>query len=186
MRAFRLRPPPHPSLPHTYNIIDIVNDTIYDSCMNDSTPLVKRLRHTGGEAHLLREIVRTHQVLMNGFSRAVGMTASRLALMRLLALAPAEGVGTMKCARQLGIDASAVTRLVKEIEAERLVVCRADAEDRRRKYIKLSAKGVRTFEEIHQRVHELERSLASVVKANEVTVAVRVLASLRNFIEGLN
>ena len=64
----------------------------------------KPLHHNGDEPHLLREIVRTHQVLMTGFSREVGMPASRFALMRILA--NNEGVGVMALARQLGINAA--------------------------------------------------------------------------------
>ena len=147
---------------------------------------IARLHDSGDEAHLLREIVRTNQALVSGFSRAVGMSASRLALMRLLALASPEGAGILKLARQLGINAAAVTRLVKAMEAERLIVRRADAEDGRRTYIRLSAKGMKTFERLHGHGHELERSLSSIISAGDMSVAVKVLVSLRAFLENLD
>jgi DNA-binding MarR family transcriptional regulator len=144
------------------------------------------LHHTGEESHLLREIVRTNQVLMTGFSRVVGMNASRFALMRLLALAAPEGAGVLKLSRQLGINAAAVTRLVKTMEAERLVVRHADTEDGRRTYIRLSAKGMKTFETLHAHGHELERSLSTLISAGDMAVAVKVLMSLRAFLENLD
>ncbi len=141
---------------------------------------------TGDESQLLREIVRTNQVLVGGFSRLVGMTASRVALLRLLAIAAPEGAGILKLARQLGINAAAVTRLVKAMEAERLVLRRADASDGRRTCITLSAKGTRTFERLHRHGHELERTLGSIITARDMAVAVKVLTSLRTYLENLD
>lgn len=140
------------------------------------------MRHRGDEPHLLREIFRTYQVLMAGFARETGMPASRFALMRLLALAEGD-VGLTDLARQLEIHPAAVTRHVKELEAERLVKRRADARDGRRSYIALSAKGRRVFSAIHDRTHELERSLASVLGVAETASAARTLARLRHYLE---
>ncbi|MBI1854260.1 MAG: MarR family transcriptional regulator [Chloroflexi bacterium] len=55
--------------------------------MSESTKQMREgLSHSGGESHLLREIVRTQQVLMATFSREVGLPMARLGLMRLLAV----------------------------------------------------------------------------------------------------
>ncbi len=142
------------------------------------------MHHDGHEPHLLREIVRTHQVLMAGFSRKVGMPASRFALMRLLAHA-AGGAGVMELARELGINAAAVTRQVQEMEADGLVRRRADPRAGRRSHVELSPKGRKTFVEIHDRTHELERALAQVVSSEEMSAAAAVLGKLRVFLEGL-
>ena len=143
---------------------------------------VVTLHHRGDEPHLLREIFRTYQVLMSGFARKTGMPASRFALMRLMALSE-EDVGVTDLARRLGINSAAVTRQVQELERERLVTRRADRRDGRRSYIKLSAKGRRQFEEIHERTHELERSLSAVIGDEEMRSAALVLSRLRTFVE---
>lgn len=143
------------------------------------------LQHTGDEPHLLREIVRTHQVLMSGFSREVGMPASRVALLRILANALPDDVGIMELARKLGINAAAVTRQVKEMEAQGLILRRSDGRDGRRSYVKLSDEGLKTFNNIHDRSHELERSLTLFISPEEMAQAVDVLTRLRRFIEGL-
>ena len=141
--------------------------------------------HTGDESHLLREIMRTHQVLLSVFSRQVGMPASRLSLMRLLAISQPEGVGIMWIARQLGINAAAVTRQVKAMEEERLVERCADARDARRSYVKLTADGLKIFRELHDRAHTFERALGSTVSPEDMAAAIRVLGHVRAALETL-
>lgn len=147
--------------------------------------LVER-HHKGGELHLLREIIRTYQTLMSGFSRKVGMPASRFALIRILANAAPAEIGVMDLARQLGINAAAVTRQINAMEQERLVVKRPDAKDGRRCGVKLSPRGLKAFEEIHERGHELEERLSSIISPVDIKTTVKVLKTLRNFLEKAN
>jgi len=146
-------------------------------------PHPKDVRHRGDEPHLLRDIVRTHQVLMAGFSRGVGVPAARFALMRLLLNADRD-IGIMDLARQLGINAAAVTRQVQEMESEGLVRRRPDPRDKRRHYLKLTPKGLRLFGQIHERTHELERKLSAVITAEEMAACTQTLAKLRALVEG--
>lgn len=142
------------------------------------------LPHRGDEPHLLREVFRTYQALTAGFARRTGMPAARFALMRLLAAAAAD-VGTTDLARQLEINPAAVTRQVQDLERERLVRRRPDPRDGRRSCVRLSPQGRKLFEAIHARTHELERSLTSVLGAEEMRSAAIVLGKLRAFVEGL-
>ena len=158
----------------------------YCSGMNYlETTHLENLRHRGDEPHLLREVFRAYQALMAVFSRRMGIPASRFALMRLLAITESQ-VGVMDLARRLGVNAAAVTRQVKELERERLVLRRADPKDGRRSYINLSRKGQRLFEEIHERAHELEGALSSALGVEEMRGAAIVLTKLRSFVEGLH
>jgi DNA-binding MarR family transcriptional regulator len=140
------------------------------------------LHHRGDEPHLLREVLRTYQVLMSGFARQTGMPASRFALMRLLAVSE-KNTGITDLARHLGINPAAVTRQVQDMEGEGLVRRLADSKDGRRSHIRLSPKGKRLFEEIHARTHELERALSSVLGVEEMRSAAIVLMKLRTFVE---
>ena len=151
---------------------------------NYSKKKFNKSHHTGKETHLLRGIVRTYQVIMTGFSRKMGMPVSRVTLIRLLAIAEEE-VGIMDLSRRLGINAAAVTRQVKELEAEGIVRRRADSRDGRRSYIRLSPKGRRLFAAIHDRGHELEEKLSSVISIEEMKATVAVLEKLRGFIENM-
>jgi DNA-binding MarR family transcriptional regulator len=142
----------------------------------------KGLPHRGDEPHLLRDIVRTHQMLMAGLSRHTGMPPARFALMRLLATAERD-IGVMDLARQLGVNAAAVTRQVQEMEAARLVLRRPDSSDKRRHGLTLSPKGLRAFRQIHDRTHALEQHLSAVISAEEMAAACQTLAKLRTFVE---
>ncbi len=148
----------------------------------DNTKAFHERHHRGDEAHLLREIVRTHQVMMRSVSRHLGIPASQLALLRVLATTE-EDVGIMDLARVLGINAAAVTRQVQEMDKEGWIRRRPDGRDRRRQYLSLSAKGKKTFEDTHSRSHRLERALSEVVTATEAATAVQILAHVREFIE---
>jgi len=148
------------------------------------TNCVDKLHHHGDEPHILREVFRTYHVLVSGFAREIGMPASRFTLMRLLGISGGD-VGITDLARQLGINSAAVTRQVQELEREGLIRRRADGNDGRRSYLKLSPKGRKLLEQIHERNHELERSLSSVLGVEEMRNAATILAKLRNFVEGL-
>lgn len=138
--------------------------------------------HPGGEPHLLREIFRAYQALLSGFASETGMPAARFALMRVLIMSD-DGVGITDLARQLEVNPAAVTRQVKELESERLVKRQTDPKDGRRFYITLSPKGRKLFEGIHERSHQLERSLASELGAEEMVRAAKVLEKLRTFLD---
>ena len=140
--------------------------------------------HQDGELHLIQEVIRTYQVLIAEITRRTGMKASRFALMRLLADADAD-VGVMELARQLGINAAAVTRQVQELESERLVRRRADPNDGRRTCIRLSPKGRKLMDELLECSHEFERLLSSALSAEEMASTAMSLNKLRTFVEGL-
>ncbi len=129
--------------------------------------------------------MRTSQALLAVFSREVGMPASRLALLRLLAIAHPQGLGVMRMAREMGINAAAVTRSIRQLENARLVAVRPHPADARRKIVCLTADGLHTFERLHERGHRLEASLGADVSQADVETAMRVLARLRTAIEAL-
>jgi DNA-binding MarR family transcriptional regulator len=151
----------------------------------NSPPPTLEKSHQEGDVHLLREVMRTHQAMLAVFSREVGIPASRLALMRLLAVASPERLGIMEIARHLGVNAAAVTRQVQELEKERLVVRRADPKDKRRVGVQLSANGHKIFERLHERSHKLERSLVATISPEEMRIAAKVLESVRGVLDAL-
>ena len=140
--------------------------------------------HQDGDPHLIQEVIRTYQVLIAEIARRTGMKSSRFALMRLLADADAD-VGVMELARQLGVNAAAVTRQVQELESERLIRRRADPDDGRRTYIRLSPKGRKLMDQLLECSHEFERLLSSALTAEEMASTAMALNKLRTFVEGL-
>jgi DNA-binding MarR family transcriptional regulator len=148
------------------------------------TTSIKEMQHRGDEPHLVREIFKTYQVLISGFAQMTGVPAARFALMRLLANSE-RNIGIIQLARQLGINPAAVTRQVQELEADGLIRRRSDNKDGRRTYVSLSPKGRRLFGQVHERSHELERTLSLEIGAEEMAAAAETVAKLRIFIEGL-
>lgn len=147
------------------------------------SPILATTQH-GNALHLFRELARTSQVLIAGLSRELGMPASLLPLMRLLAQDEA-GAGTMDLARQLGINAAAVTRQLQAMKREGLVLRRGDLRDARRCRLTLSAKGRKQFDELHDRSHALEQALASALGTEELRATAEALARLRTVLETL-
>lgn len=141
------------------------------------------LEHSGNESHLLREIYRTHQMLINTFTRVVGISASRLTFLRLLvAHAPAE-MGIMDMAKTLEINPAAVTRLAQEMEEKGWIERRADPTDRRRTLIRITDSGRDRFLEIHARMHEIEKMFGSRFERQDIETTVRVLSEVREALE---
>lgn len=138
----------------------------------------KRTGPTRHETHLLREILRTHQVIMAAFLENLGMPPSRVVLMRLVAKAN-DHVGPTELARALGVKPSVVMRQLGELQDEGLIRRRIDPEDKRRHFVQLSAKGQRVFRGIHERSRALEQALTSKLGATETRVAAEVLSKLR-------
>ncbi len=135
-------------------------------------------------SHLIQEIIRTHQVLLAEITLRTGMTSARFALMRFLADADAD-VGVMELARQLGINAAAVTRQVQVLEGEGFVRRRADPNDGRRSGIRLSSRGRRLMDELLEYSRGFEQMLSSALSAEEMARAAMALNKLRTFVEGL-
>lgn len=135
-----------------------------------------------GESPLLREIIRTHQVLMRAFTQTIGMPPSRVVLMRLLAKMDGK-VTSSDLARQLGTKASLVTRQLGEMEADGLIRKHPDPSDRRRSHFQLSPRGQKAFRASHVRSRQLEQALLSKLGRKETTIATDVLARLRRCIE---
>lgn len=144
--------------------------------------MADHFQHKGDELHLLRDVVRTAHIMTATFSQAIGIPPSRFMLMRFLALND-NGIGVNDLAAKMSVNPAAVVRLIKDMEDERIVVRRGDPRDKRRNYVSLSPKGIKLFEQLHRRSHELERAMASFIDPKEIDIAVGVLARLREFME---
>lgn len=139
-------------------------------------------RHTGQESHILREVILTHQALLNDFSRVMGMPSSRLGILRVVAVSYPTLVGPMEIARRLGINAAAITRRLHDMEADGLIT-RLDSEhDARRRAVVLTDKGREIFEQLHLRNHQFEERLRAITGESDLATAVKVLAEIRTII----
>jgi DNA-binding MarR family transcriptional regulator len=143
--------------------------------MGDAGPL----SHAGGESHLLRDVIQTYQVLMAAFTRAVGTSAARVPLLRLLAVAGEEGAGTAALARALEVDPAGVTRALAALVADGLAERRPHATDGRRALFVLTPQGRAWFEEFHKRMHRFEAEVCAGVLTDDLRTTVEALAAIR-------
>ena len=162
-------------------IIDMVNDQCNDSAMDEQWALgdAGPLGHAGQESHLLRDVVQTYQVLMAAFAHAVGTSAARLPLLRRLAVAGEQGVGTAALARALGVDASGVTRSLAALVADGLAERRPHSTDGRRALFLLTPEGRQGFEEFHERMHRFEAAACAGASPDDLRTTAEVLAAVR-------
>jgi DNA-binding MarR family transcriptional regulator len=147
---------------------------------------VPGLRHRNGDTHLIREVMLTHQALVNVISRRVGVAPSRLALLRLFAVRNHESLGVMKIARLMGVNVAAISRQVKDLETLGYVRRSDDLRDHRRTSLQLTAEGQKAFEEVHERAHLLETALMSGATTAEIEIAAKILGLLRSVADGLD
>ncbi len=143
------------------------------------------LRDPRHHPHLLGEIMRTSQALGSVLADEAGIPMSRLAVLRLLAIAHPDGLGVMRMSRELGVNAAAVTRSVQQLEAQDLVGVRPHPADARRKVVWLTASGLATFQRLHERGLELERAMGSGIADEDLAAAMRVLGRLRAAVEAV-
>ena len=144
-------------------------------------PTVRGAHHARHESPLFRELMRTHQAVGSTFVRCVGEPAGRLALMPLLAAFPGR-FGTNELARRLGVDPAAITRQLKELEAEGLVTRSAHSTDRRRTTVALTRAGMEVSRGIHGYGRAYEQALAAEVSKRDVESAIRVLQAMRRVV----
>lgn len=138
-------------------------------------------RHVGDESHIFRDLFRTQQAVSSAFTRCVGAPASRIGLLRLLALGQGQ-LGTNELARRLNVDAAGITRHLKELEAEGLVTRSPHATDGRRTTVELTRSGREAFRAIHEHGHGYERALEAEVGRKDIEVARRVLEAMRRIV----
>lgn len=152
-------------------------------CMGKAeTAEPKKQRDKSDEPHLIQEIVRTYQLLVSVLRRRSGISASRFALMRILAEHSTD-IGVMDLSRQLGVNAASITRQVRELESEGLVHRHADPNDGRRISIILSKKGRKLLDDLLEYSHQFEALLLPVLSHDEQVSAAKSLRKLRTYVE---
>ncbi len=140
------------------------------------------LQHRGDEPHLLRDLLRTYQLLMGSFPQENGVSASHFLLFRELIHAYPKPLGTMALARRMKIDPAAISRQLQLLERKKWIE-RIELDDRRRNAVKVTAAGKRAFVKIHTRTHRFEELLRQRINESEMNTTIKVLAAICSAIE---
>jgi DNA-binding MarR family transcriptional regulator len=135
----------------------------------------------GGErgGSLVTEIVRTNRELLVAFERGVGMTQARLQLLGELERADEGGLHQAALQRRLGVDGAVITRQVRQLEREGLVVRNPDPADRRSLLVELTGSGRDLLARLADRRRALEAAVASGLRAADAAALLDGLRRIR-------
>jgi DNA-binding MarR family transcriptional regulator len=138
---------------------------------------------TPREDQLLRELFQIHHILINHFSREVGIAPARLKLLHEFLHSTDEGFGICDLAKRLSVTPALVTRQVQDLEKDGLIIRKADKRDGRRSRVSLSSKGYEEIRRLHERAHEFGHALLVSLSDKDIATATRVLMDIREKIE---
>lgn len=82
-------------------------------------------------------------------------------------------------AQSIGMDKSAVMRVIDALENKRFVARFGDEADRRRKILVLTAEGLEKVKQVEQYFESIIAEISTDIKEDEVKAFLRVLAKLR-------
>ena len=137
-----------------------------------------KIKHTGKESHLMKEIMLTTQKAVHTFAGNFGISGSSLMVLRTLAFDGRRDTGVMEMAGVLGVDAGAVTRLVQKLEKGGFLTRKKGA-DRRESLLRLTPSGMAKLRQAHGLIHEFEGRIGRNVGKKKVLAAIDVLQNVR-------
>lgn len=132
----------------------------------------------GTDTHLLNfQIGSAYRALIIGFERVVGITIARFRVLHAFGDAPE--VSQAQLQRQLGLDAASITRQVKALETEGLVVRRADPSDNRFTLVALTDTGRAAVDALLPMAEAYGTRLQEGCDPREIAIAAQLLDVIR-------
>jgi len=126
---------------------------------------------------LLQQIAHTYHDLVAAFERHMGITRARWAI--LSRLWREETATQTLLAQRLRVDAAAITRQVKQLEREGLVVRWPDPQDNRFTVVSLTPSGRRFVEELRSARDAFEAVVTAGLSEDDVAAMRRSLDRIR-------
>lgn len=131
----------------------------------------------------LQSITRTANALLPAFERAMGMTRARWRVLKRVFLESPLSQAALQA--QIGVDAAAVTRQVKQLEAEGLVTRAADPRDNRFTLVDLTPAGREEVAGLLATRDRFEERVTAGLSAEELLVLRRCLGRIRRNLAAL-
>lgn len=135
------------------------------------------------EKEILVQIRLTVFVIQSAIRRYAGMSRARGILFHMMRLD--REVSQAAIQQRLGIDRSAVTRIVKQMEADGLVTRRPDPSDNRFTLVQLTEGGCTLQKEISAKLQRADTTLLQGVSRADMLCTVRTLTRIRENAERL-
>lgn len=148
-----------------------------DGCRSGAHP-----RAASAEESFFFEVFLTYRVLRAAFERTVGISQSRLMLLGLVFMAGE--VSQSELQHRLDIDGAAITRQVKQLEAEGYLSRRPDPADNRFTLVALTPEGRQKLEDVQKKGHAFMASSAQGINPEELACVRRCLERVRSNVGG--
>ena len=132
---------------------------------------------------ILQHLSQTYYETITAFERYMGMSRARWAILNRLSRA--EQLTQAALAQRLRVDAAAITRQVKQLEAEGLVTRWSHPEDNRFTLVALTPQGRAFVEELRSKRNAFEAIATAGLSEEDVLHMRRSLIHMRHNIESL-
>lgn len=126
---------------------------------------------------LLPQITRTYYDLLAVFEQHMGVSRARYQI--LVTLGREETSSQAALAQRLRVDSAAITRQVKQLEAEELLTRRADPQDNRFTLVSLTAAGHALADQLLGKRAAFEALATDGLSDDDIAVMLRSLGRIR-------
>lgn len=132
---------------------------------------------------LIYQLSRTYFELIPTFERFMGLSRARWHLISVLS--DKECLSQAQLAQLLRVDGAAITRQVKQLEEDGLVLRRADPQDNRFTLVSLTSAGRELYNNLRERRQLLEQQVIAGLSKEEIEQLKQGLQRLRANIQAI-
>lgn len=144
----------------------------------EGIPMVKKSSKDGSADSFMQVLARTYHGVAAAFEREAGVSQARLQI--LANLRSQEELSQSELQQRLDVDGAAITRQVKQLEAEGLVQRRSSPTDQRFTLVALTAQGRRLAEQVVRKRDAFEARLHGGLVVKDVATTTKTLDRLRD------
>jgi DNA-binding MarR family transcriptional regulator len=133
---------------------------------------------------LVQQIARVYYEILPVFERYVGMSKARWSILMLLWRAGELSQATLQ--QRLRVDGAAITRQVKQLEEEGLVLRRSDPQDNRFTLVDLTEIGRQLMASLVGKREAFEALVTAGIGEEDIALMRRCLQQIRDNVRALN
>jgi DNA-binding MarR family transcriptional regulator len=133
---------------------------------------------------LVQQIARVYYEILPVFERYVGMSKARWGILKLLWRAGELSQATLQ--QRLRVDGAAITRQVKQLEEEGLVLRRSDPQDNRFTLVELTEMGRQLMASLAGKREAFEALVTAGISEEDIALMRRCLQQIRDNVRDLN
>jgi DNA-binding MarR family transcriptional regulator len=135
------------------------------------------------EEVMMPVIRQTIMAITSALAQYIGMSPVRVILFQKLH--DVDEISQADIQRKLGVGGAVVTRIIKQMEAEGLIIRRPDPSDNRFTLVRLTEAGRKRQDEVVLKTHKIESTLLQGLSSEEFMCMQRALTRIRQNAENL-